>query len=142
MAHNKKFADYEVAGIAVAPVTTSGALTSSAIDATEFDRATFHFAFGTPLANAAVVAGLGIWQASTSGATFARVTSASFGAITTGSFSNANFVVDVNVNQSYPWLIVSGAVSTSNVPLACVYVLRSAANKPPTARHKAILSTD
>lgn len=143
MAHNKKFEDYRVSTLAVAPIAdTSGAVTSIAINATDWDRATFHFAFGTPSENASVSAGLGVWQASTSGAAFARVKDASFGAISTGIGSNAVHVIDINVDQSYPWLIVSGTLDSSFWPLACICELSTPKNLPPTKLAYQIVSPD
>lgn len=145
MAHNKKFEDYMAAQTAVAPVTTSGALTSIPIDATGWDRATFIFTFGTPLAtvsSAKLVAGVGVWQATSSGATYARMADASFGALTSGALSNNEHVIDVNVDQSYPSLIISGSVDSSNIPLACVCVLRTPNSAPPTSLSGSIVSPD
>jgi hypothetical protein len=143
MAHNKKFEDYMVAKVAIDPIASvSGALTSKYIDATGYNRASFIFAFGTPAANASVVAGLGVWQATTSGETWARVTDASFGAISTGIGSNANHVIDVRVNPTYPALIVSGSLTGSTWPISCVCILTEGANKPPTAGSYQIVSPD
>lgn len=143
MAHNKKFEDYCDVKLAIAPVANvSGALTSRYIDATAWNRATFVFSFGTPSANASVVAGLGVWQATTSGATWARVTGASFGAISTGIGSNATHVVDIRVDQTYPALIVSGALASSYWPLSCSCILSEPQSKPPTASSYQIVSPD
>lgn len=143
MPHNKKFESYRAATLAVAPIAnTSGALTGLAINATDWDRASFIFAFGTPSATASVSAGLGVWQASTSGATFARVTDASFGAISTGIGSNAVHIVDVNVNPSYPWLKISGQLTSSYWPTACICELSGPKDLPPTALSYQIVSPD
>jgi len=141
MANNKKFADYKTAKNAVVPVTTNGALTGVKINATGADRVAFIFSFGTPLADAAVSSGLGIWQAATSGATYARA-GASFGALTSGAINGVTAVLDVNVNKSYPWLLVSGQMDSSNCPLSVVAVLDGYENRPPTSLSATIIAND
>lgn len=141
MAKIKKFADYQAAKIAVSPIAnTSGALTSNKINATEFGRVAFIFSFGTPSANAYLSSGCGIWQAATSGATFSRVTGASFAAITTGAGSNANCVIDVKVDQAYPWLQVSGQLDSSYWPLSVIAVLSEPAEMPVTSLSQQIVT--
>lgn len=143
MAHNKKFEDYRVSTIAVAPIAnTSGALTGVKINATDWDRATFHFVFGTPTGTASASAGLGIWQASTSGATYARVADASFGLITSGIGAGATHVIDINVDPSYPWLLVSGQLVNNFWPVACVAELSAPSKLPPTSLAYQIVSPD
>ena len=143
MPHNKKFESYRAATLAVAPIaTTSGALTGIAVNATDWDRAAFIFAFGVPTETASVSAGLGVWQASTSGATFARVTDASFGLITSGVGANSVHIIDVNVDQSYPWLKISGQLVNNFFPTACICELSSPKDLPPTALSYQIVSPD
>ena len=146
MAHNKKFEDYCDVKLAIAPTASvSGALTSRYIDATAWNRATFIFSFGTPattVSAASVVAGLGVWQASSSGETWTRVTGASFGAISSGIGSNAQHVIDVRVDPSYPALIVSGALTSSTWPLSVSCVLSEPQSKPPTASCYQVVSPD
>jgi len=141
MAHNKKFSEYKAAVNAVVPLTTSGALTGVKINATGADRVAFIFSFGTPLTDAAVSAGLGIWQAATSGATYARA-GASFGALTAGVINGVTAVLDCNVNPSYPWLQVSGIIAGSLCPLSVVAVLDNYQNRPPTSLSQSITAND
>jgi len=141
MAHNKKFSEYKTAKNAVIPVTTNGALTGVKINATGADRVAFIFSFGIPLADAAVSSGLGIWQAATSGATYERA-GASFGALTSGAINGVTAVLDVNVDKSKPWLLVSGQMDSSNCPLSVVAVLDNYENRPPTSLSLSVTAND
>ena len=135
MAHNKKFGEYMAVAVAVAPAAvTSTRLNASSIDATGYDRATFIFQMGAPDATDAFLSsGKLIWNASTSGATYTSIAGASFGTnITGGAMSKANFVIDVNVDQSKPWLRVSASNCSSTGYYAVACVLRTPATKPPT----------
>src|SRR5574343_395467 len=53
--------------------------------------------------------------------------------ITTGQGSNQNFVVDVNVDQSYPWLRFSRFMVSTAWPNSVVCVLRSPNDAKPTS---------
>lgn len=134
MAHNKKFGEFMVAGIAVPPAAvTSTRLEASSVNATGFDRATFIFQVGGPTSvDAFLSSGNLIYNASTSGATYTAVTGASFGTHITGGQSQANFVIDVNVDQSKPWLKVSASNCSSTGYYSVVAVLRTPGTKPPT----------
>lgn len=141
MANNKKFAEYKATVNAVNPCTTSGALTGVKIDATGTDRVAFIFSFGIPLAGAALSSGCGIWKAATSGATFTRA-GASFGELTTGAMSNMTAVLDCKVDRAKPWLLVSGMMNTSNIPLSVIAVLDNYDAKPPTSLSNTITAND
>ena len=105
----KQLSDYVDTKVAVGPNVTSGAITGTMIDATGFRRAHFVFSFGTPEAGASVLSGAGIWEASTSGATFALLAGAQFtSSITTSQGSNGCAVIDTVVTAASPWLLVSG----------------------------------
>jgi hypothetical protein len=58
---------------------------------------------------------------------------ASFGTHITGGASQANYVIDVNVNPSYPWLRVSASNCSSTGTYSVVCVLRTPQDAPPTA---------
>jgi hypothetical protein len=134
MAHNKKFDDFMTAVVAVAPQTkTSTALEASSINATGYDRATFIFQMGAPTsASGYLSSGNLIWNASTSGATYTALTGGSFGThITGGAASKANFIIDVNVNPSYPWLKVSASNCSSTGTYSVICVLRTPQDMPP-----------
>lgn len=144
MAHNKKFADYMVVQNVCPPqATTSTKLDVTSVNAYGWDRATFIFALGTPSGDTANVStGWGVWQAATSGATYARITGASGAQITAGQGSNQNFVVDVNVDQSYPWLRFSGFMVSTAWPNSVVCVLRSPNDAKPTSLSANIICPD
>jgi hypothetical protein len=135
MAHNKKFGEFMAATVAAYPQTiTSTRLEASSINATGYDRATFIFGVGAPSSvDAYISSGALIWNAATSGATYTAVAGASFGTHLTGGNSQANFVIDVNVNPSYPWLRVSASNCSSTGTYSVMCVLRTPQNMPPTS---------
>lgn len=136
MAHNKKFGEFMAVGNAVSPQkVTSTALSASSVNATGYDHATFIFQMGAPdHTDAYMSSGNLIYNASTSGATYTAVTGASFGThITGGAMSKANFVIDVNVNPSKPWLKVSASNCSSTGYYSVACILRTPESKPPTA---------
>lgn len=139
MAYNKKFSGREVAAVAVAPnTTTSGALDPIAINATGWGRAKFIFALGEGAADAKLDAK--VWEASSSGATYTSIASAELVQVSTGAGSNLSAVLEVAVDQSYPWLKVSGALTSSTWPHAVVVVLAQPDTMPPTAITQQIVS--
>jgi len=126
----KQLSDYSDTKIAANHLTSSGAIAGNKIDATAFRRAHFVFSFGTPLAGASILSGAGIWQASTSGATFALRASAQFtSSFTTAQASNNLAIIDVGVDADNPWLLVSGfSAANSNFPAAVTVQLYNANN--------------
>ena len=134
MAHNKKFGDFMTAVSAVpAQAVTSTQLAASSVNATGFDRATFIFEVGNHSSTtAALAAGSLLWKAATSGATYYAITGASFGRISgvTGS-SKANYVIDIDVDQSYPWLWVSAFNSNTLGYYSVTCLLRTPQDMPP-----------
>jgi len=134
MAHNKKFGDFMTAVSAVpAQAVTSTQLAASSVNATGFDRATFIFEVGNHSSTtAALAAGSVLWKAATSGATYYAITGASFGRISgvTGS-SKANYVIDIDVDQSYPWLWVSAFNSNTLGYYSVTCLLRTPQDMPP-----------
>lgn len=135
MAHNKKFGEFMAAVVAAYPqAITSTKLEVSSINATGFDRASFIFEVGAPTSvDAYISSGILIWNASTSGAAYTTMAGASFGTHITGGASKANYVIDVDISPSYPWLRVSASNCSSTGTYSVVCVLRTPANLPPTA---------
>jgi hypothetical protein len=114
---------------AVAPLTSSGPFLTAAqkIDGNGYSRAMFVFNLGVPLAGASFNAS--IWDATTSGATFAVMTDAKLAQMTSGATSCVA-VIDVEIVSSRPWLFVSGSgVGNSNWPAGAVCFLYYAANR-------------
>lgn len=135
MAHNKKFSGF-MAAVVAAPAqgVTSTKLEVSSINATGYDRATFIFGVGTnESVDAFLSSGILVWQASTSGATYAAMAGASFGTHITGGASKANYVIDVDVSPSYPWLRVSASNCSSTGFYSVLCVLRTPERMPPTS---------
>jgi hypothetical protein len=134
MAHNKKFGEFMVAVSAVpAQLVTSTKLEASSVDATGFDRATFIFEVGNHSSTtAALAAGSIVWKAASSGDTYYAITGASFGRISgiTGS-SMANYIIDMDVDQSYPWLLVSAQNSNTTAYYSVTCILRTPEAMPP-----------
>ena len=144
MGRKKLFSEYlAVVNVCPPQATTSTKLDVTSVNAFGWDRATFVFALGTPSGDTANIStGWGVWQASTSGAAYARVTGASGAQITTGQGSNTNFVVDVKVDQDYPWLRFSGFNVSTAWPNSVVCILRSPNDAPPTSLSADIICPD
>ena len=134
MAHNKKFGEFMTAVSAVpAQAVTSTALAASSVNATGYDRATFIFEVGNHSSTtAALAAGSLLWKAATSGDTYYAITGASFGRISgvTGS-SMANYIIDIDVDQDYPWLWVSAFNSNTLGYYSVTCLLRTPQDMPP-----------
>ena len=137
----KRGPDFGTVKLAVANSTTSAALVGTAVDAAGYGRAKFIFTFGTPLTTAgSIVKGssVGIWCAagsasSVAGAgTYASVPSAFLAAGTTGVLSNAVAVLDIAIPAGSHWLIVSGSLDSTNVPLNATVELYETVVRPPT----------
>jgi hypothetical protein len=108
---------------AVAPLTSSGPFLTAAkkINGSGYSRATFIFNLGVPLAGASFNAS--IWNAATSGDTFTVIAGAALAQMTSGATSCVA-VLDVLINESYPWLFVSGSgVGNSDWPAGAVVIL-------------------
>ena len=121
-------------GGAVAPVV------GTAVNASGFSRARFIFNFSNAATTGSLSTGMGLWQASTSGATFAQIAGASFAAVTSGQISggaNNVMIVDVPVVGATPWLKVSGGSwLNAGVAHGAVITLSNPVYLPPT--HTAI----
>jgi len=78
----------DLADVKVAVAASAGSvapLVATKIDATGFGRARFIFNVGNGAATtAAISAGIGVWQASTSGATYAEISGSTMAAVTSG----------------------------------------------------------
>lgn len=128
--------DYLDVKNAVAPNTgPTGALTGIAVNATGYSRARFVFSFASNSStSAALSAGIGVWQASTSGATFSAITNASLAAVSSGVLGGNTMVIDVPTSAGTPWLKVSGgSILSAAIANSCVVELYSGVNNPPTA---------
>jgi hypothetical protein len=90
---------------------------------------------GSAATTGSLSTGLGVWQASTSGATFALIAGASAAAYTSGVLSggaNNTVVIDVPVSPSTPWLQLSGSFVSTTPAHSGVVELYSGINRPPT----------
>ena len=106
------------------------------IDGTGFARARFIFQLGNAATTGSLSTGLGVWQASTSGATFALIAGASAAAITSGLLSGSNnniVVIDVPVGSANPWLQLSGSINQTGVAHSAIVELYNGINRPPTS---------
>jgi hypothetical protein len=135
MAYNKTKADYTNTKLAVSPNagTADTPVTGIKVDSTGYHRAKFTFNFGLLSGSANLSAGCGVWAADTSGGTFARMTGASLAAISSGAISSAVAVIDVKIDVTKPWLLVSGMSMISSACLNAASVeLYTADSIPPT----------
>jgi hypothetical protein len=75
---------------------------------------------------------LGVWGASTSGATFSNITS--MAAVTSGVLSNNVMVIDVPVTPATPWLKVSGgSVLSTAINASAIVELYASVSRPKTS---------
>jgi len=136
----KRDVDKGTVKLAAANSSTSGAISGTAVDAKGYGRAKFIFTFGTPLANASVLANsIGIWVAagsasSVAGATtYASVPAAYLAAMSTGLISNNVAVIDMAIPAASHWLKISGGgFDSSTVPVSAVVELYEPVTAPPT----------
>jgi len=106
-------------------------------DGSGFSRALFVFSFGNGAATTAEFeSNLGVWEASTSGATYnSRATAVLGTAITSGVLSGGTVVrlVDMAISSGTPWLRVSGGSNVSTgVPSSCHVLLYDPVARPVT----------
>lgn len=135
----KRSPDKEDVKLAMAQSTTSGVVVGTAVDAHGFGRAKFVFTFGAPGADAKVnTSSLGIWNAAGSNSsvvgatTYASIPAAYLAAITSGSISNNVKVIDMAVQPASRFLLISGTVDSSTVPMSAIVELYEPVNAPPT----------
>jgi hypothetical protein len=120
-----------------------GALVATAVDGTGFSRARFIFSFGNVAGTGALSAGIGVYEASTSGATFTAIASGSMAAVSSGVISagtNNVMSVDVPIKATKPWLKVSGgSMLSAAVTNSCVVELYNSVNYPPTRAEQQVV---
>lgn len=111
-----------------------GGVAGTKVNATGYGRARFVFSFGANGGTtAALSAGLGVWQASTSGATFAAIANGSLAAVSSGVLSKNVMVIDVPVAPATPWLLVSGgSVLSTAINASAIVELYQSPNRPQT----------
>ncbi len=112
------------------------------IDGTGFSRARFIFQLAAAATTASLSTGLGVWQASTSGATFALITGASAAAVTSGVLSggaNNIVVIDVPIGSANPWLQLSGSINQTGAAHSAIVELYSGINRPPTTAEQQVI---
>jgi hypothetical protein len=105
------------------------------VNATGFSRARFIFKMSNAATTGSLSTGLGVWQAATSGATFALVTGGSAAAVTSGALSggeNNIVVIDIPISAGTPWLQLSGSFVSTTPPHSAVVELYHGINRPPT----------
>lgn len=122
--------------VAVSAGGAPQAIVGTKVDGTGFSRARFIFQMGSAATTASLSAGMGVWNASTSGATFTRVSSGSAGAVSSGSLSGGGtniIIIDVPIASANPWLQLSGDTTSTGVAHSAVVELYDAVNRPPTA---------
>ncbi len=115
-------------------------IVATKIDGTGFSRARFVFMMGSAATTGSLQTGLGVWQAATSGATYALVTSAA--AVTSGVLSGGAgnvVVIDVPIGSATPWLQLSGSMVSTGFAHAAVVELYSGINRPPTQAENQIV---
>ena len=115
---------------------------STSVDATGFSRARFIFSFGANTADtAALSAGIGAWNASTSGATFTSIASAALAAVSSGVLSNNIMVIDTVIATAKPWLKISGgSVLSTGIAHSVVVELYESYSNPPTQTEQQIVA--
>jgi len=138
----KRLNDFVVAKRAVANSAGGAPLPIAAtkIDGTGFGRARFIFQMGSGASTASLSTGLGVWQAATSGATYALVASAA--AVTSGVLSggaNNLVVIDVPINSAAPWLQLSGSMAETGGTYSGIVELYDGINRPPTQAENQII---
>ena len=103
------------------------------INATGYSRARFVFSMSNVAGTGSLQTGFGVYEASTSGATYSLVTSgvANTSGVISGGANNI-VIVDVPVDGTYPWLQVSGSFIGVTQPHGCVVELYDSINRPPT----------
>jgi hypothetical protein len=111
----------------------AGTPVGTLINATGYGRARFVFSFGANSGTTAgLSSGLGVWGASTSGATFSNITS--MAAVTSGVLSNNVMVIDVPVTPATPWLKVSGgSVLSTAINASAIVELYASVSRPKTS---------
>lgn len=121
---------------AIAPVAPT------AVNATGFSRARFIFNFSNAATTGSLDTGLGLWHASTSGATYALIAGGSAVAVTSGAISggaNNVIIIDVPISSATPWLKASGSWLSTGVPHGAVIELYNGVDKPGTSTEQQVV---
>jgi len=129
----KRSPDKEQMKLAMSQSTTSGALVGTAVDARGFGRAKFIFSFGTPLATVSSAkinsSSVGIWAATGSrssvvgAGTYVSIPNAYLSAMSSGVLSQQLAVLDIAIPADSHFLVISGTVDSSSIPLQAVVEL-------------------
>ena len=111
------------------------AVAGTKIDGTGFSRARFVFSFGANGGtSAALSTGAGVWEASTSGATFTSINGGSMVAVTSGVLSKNVMVIDTVIGSASPWLLVSNmSILSTAINMSCVVELYRGVGRPPSS---------
>lgn len=109
-------------------------IVATKVNATGFSRARFIFQMANVATTGSLQAGLGVWQAATSGAAYSLITSAA--AVSSGQLSggtNPLVIIDVPINSASPWLQMSGSFISTGVTHGAIVELYDGVNRPPTS---------
>lgn len=115
-------------------------IAATKIDGTGYSRARFIFNFSNAATTASLSTGFGVWQAATSGATYAIVTSGV--AVTSGIISgsaNPVIVIDIPIVAANPWLQLSGSFIATTPAHGAVVELYSGINRPSTHTEQQVI---
>lgn len=116
------------------------AIVATKINTTGYGRARFIFFMGDAATTGSLQTGLGVWKASTSGATYSLITSA--GAVTSGVLSggaNNIIIIDVPTDSANPWMQLSGGTTSTGIVHGAIVELYSGINRPPTQAENQIV---
>jgi hypothetical protein len=139
----KQMEDYVDVKLAVANSVTSTAIVGVAVNTAGYNRARFVFNLGGRAEIGAISAdAIGIWKASTSGATYTSVALAKLAAITSGAISAAGCVavIDLPTDGDNTWLKASGSLTSSNLYHSAIVELYNGINRPPTSSAQQIVT--
>lgn len=127
--------DYADVKIAVAASQSGGAMVATAINTTGYGRARFIFTFNKGTGTTGTLSNAKIWRCATSDGTYTSVASAELTAISSGVMSSASpvCVIDMATNATYPWLKVSGSLSSTALDHSAVVELYNGISNPPSS---------
>lgn len=126
--------------IGVSAAGAPAAIVGTKVNGAGYSRARFIFQMAKSATTGSLSTGLGVWQASTSGAAYALAASAV--AVTSGGISgNANpvVVIDIPINSASPWLQMSGSFTQTGVSHSAVVELYNGVNRPPVSTAQQIV---
>ncbi len=128
--------------VAISTGGAAAAIVATPVNATGFSRARFIFNMASGAGTGSLQAGLGVGQATTSGATFALIAGATAAAVTSGVLSggaNNVVVIDVPVIPTKPWLQLSGSFLAATPAHGAVVELYNSVNRPPTQAENQVI---